>query len=184
MSKTTFDSVIYAALFLTDESKAMLKSHFKMEGWRDTNAKIYCDHVTLAFKPFDSYLHVLHDYLGKEYDINPKRYLRDERAACITVGSELTRDLFLGRSMHITLATFPYGVHQTSPMYSNELIFLDKFNDPSVESAYYDGRVFTSSLGKCPELKGIVGVHTSSMGVVTDPKMLLKGNIESIGNIS
>ena len=178
MSKTTFDSVVYAGLFLTDESKAILKNHFKMEGWRDINATIYCDHVTLAFKPFNTYLNVLHGYLGKEYDINPKRYIRDDRAACVTVRSELTRDLFLGRSMHITLATFQSRsfAGQTSPVYSNELIFLDKFNDPSIESAY--------NVGECPELKGVVGVHTASMGVVTDPNMLLKGTIESIGNIS
>ena len=183
MSKTTFDSVIYAGIFLTEDSKELVKQSFGFGTRKDIDADImwFGHHVTLYFKPTNYYLHLLHDHIGRTVDINPKRYIRDKNCSCVTVDTELTRDLFMVRSMHLTICTWDTrGLAKEgkgiAPAYSNDLILMDKFNDPNVIEAV--------NLGEAPELKGKVGVFTSTLKEVTDPTILLKGSIAEVGNLS
>ena len=183
MSKTTYDSVIYAGIFLTDESKELVKKSFGFGTRKDNDVPItwYGHHVTLSFRPTNYYLHLLHQYIGQTVDINPKRYIRDINCSCVTVDTELTRDLFTGRSMHITICTWDNKNlaeegNCVGPSYSNDLILMDKFNDENVIEAV--------NLGITQELKGVVGVYTSTLKEITDPSLLLPGTIEEVGNIS
>ena len=201
MSKTTYDSVIYAGIFLTDETKETSGISLEKDspllqllGNNVDDLKLHADHVTLAFRPTPSYLDVFRKWLGTEVVLEPIRIVADSKAAVAQVKLNtsldpyLTHDFFMGQHMHITLAT----KKDVSPVYSNELLWrYNSLNHPDLaeEKEKWDsiqvieaGDITT--VADRDMLKGVLGVHTSTLNTVTNKEVLLPGTIETVGNIS
>jgi len=122
---------IYSAIFLDAESQQKLKAVAHLE-------KVFCHHLTLAFKPSSSHVEALP--MGEEVSLEVVCFGDDGRAqaaGCHIRGEVI--DFCSNEKPHITISC----AEGVSPVHSNELVF-DQFVEPY-------GRL---------QLKGRVGIFT------------------------
>jgi len=184
MPRTTYDSVIYSGIFLTEDAKKRITENISIP----KSMKVYCDHMTLMFKPHPSYLDSFRDEMGAEVTLSPINIHWDDNAICMSVDPNLfhKQSKFVGFNTgmaHITIATKP-GI---PPVYSNELLWR-KFHqaDETIHELNATKALFNSNEEEMCQLpiRGHFGVHTIALGVVLDKEQLLPGTIETVGNIS
>ena len=138
----------YICVKLDNESKVKLKN-IVAEMFADDYAKLFCDHLTLAFgrevELFDM------DLLGSEAKIVADTIAYDDRIAALVVDRNQVEELGVNNEHpHITLAIFD---HSTRPVYSNEML---AYNDYEIVEFPEDkielkGRVLAVTKNQVPQ---------------------------------
>lgn len=113
------DDILYICIKLDDKSKTELKCLVN-EMFADDYAKLFCDHLTLAFgrevELFDL------DLIGEKVKIVSGTVAFNEKIAALVVDrSQVEKYGVNNEHPHITLATFDYI---TRPVYSNHMLSL------------------------------------------------------------
>jgi hypothetical protein len=116
------EDIIYICVKLDNESKVKLKNIVD-EMFADDYAKLFCDHLTLAFgrecELFDM------DLLGSEVKIVADTVAYDDKIAALVVDRNQVEELGVNNEHpHITLVTFDGS---TRPVYSNQMLASDDY---------------------------------------------------------
>ena len=201
MDKIAFDSLIFFAVFLTEESKKGIKTQITLNdklsapGKWPRNYKYkneFADHVTLAFKPDKQYVRDILPFMGKEIHMHMFWVLQDEKCQVGLMGEGdglFSKNFYKGKPMypHLTLST----TEGTPPSYASKVILntwdehekmLDDPTGEYVPGGYKDDEEWHNEtfnvIGHWVD--GKVGVYTSSAGVVHEAERL---EIDSVKDV-
>lgn len=116
------DNVLYICVKLDSESKVRLKS-LATEVFGDEYAKLYCDHLTLAFGRQCELFNK--DLIGKTVSLKSGTIAYDDRIAALVVDSEQVSEYGCrNKHPHVTMAVFD---HMTRPVHSNHMLELYEY---------------------------------------------------------
>lgn len=125
-------NVLYAAVFLYDNSKRILRNWWEREVG-DLLSKEYIHHMTLAFRPDIDYVMSLP--LGSEIEMEVIGYGADEKGQAVKINAPISST---NKIPHITIST-----DGSSPVYSNQLLEneLIEIKGPKIRGkvGYFDG---------------------------------------------
>jgi hypothetical protein len=109
------DNVIYWAVKLDDASKGKLLSAFPPK-----HAKVYAEHMTIAFGPTKEINEELEPMLGKPVNLLVLAHYSDDKGQAVVVSGF---DRYDSEMPHVTISTAP----DTKPVYSNQLTRTNNF---------------------------------------------------------
>ena len=139
--------ILYSAVFLDEDSKNRILAIFK-----DNYENIYCDHVTLQYKPSECETRGLK--IGEKVQIKVIGYCKTDKVTVLkcTFLSDLTENEIMNKTeYHITIST-KKGVPPKEASYVKEFNSLDNENTDSI--SYGQKEII---------LTGIIGVFVASV---------------------
>ena len=169
MARTSLESVIYAGVFLAPDQRDLL-----IEKVGEKHSTSFAHHMTLAFKPHETYLLKLEEMFGAEVDLTVTKNVWNDKIQCVVAKCDELEMKMLSENgrPHITMS----AADKVTPIASNELLYqLELDRRSNTENVHVEDMYST--------IRGTVGVYTTTMGMVTDPKQMIFKMIVSTQDI-